>query len=94
MLLSPLIFQSLKNKFKKRKDLYPRIVKRKITSLMMNLSVTSRVSILNQYQIFKLLTPLFSYSQAILTKHGSNTLRLLISQSAPKYGRTINVVGT
>ena len=81
----------MKNKFRKRNVLYPRIVKRKIASLM-NLSTTSSVSTLNQYLLLKLLKPLFSHSQAISTEYSSNTPRLWISQSAPKCSRTMTII--
>jgi len=93
MLLLLLVFIFVKNKFKQENDLYPRTVKRKLILSKIS-STPSRYSTLFPYVALNLLKPLFNHSQPILTKYGTNTLRLLTLLGTPRCGGTIIVVGT
>ena len=88
-----LIFIFMKNEFKQENDLYPRTVKRKLTSSK-NSSTLSGDSTLIPYQALMLLKPLFKHLLTILTGYGTDTLRWSTSLDISKHGGMITVIKT
>ena len=78
------IFTFMKNKFKQENNLYPKTVKRKLTSSKITFTL-SRDSVLIPYQVLTLLKLLFKYLPTISAKYGINTLKWQTSLGTSKY---------